>query len=197
MKAFENYEIDIKSNPKYRDKNNAMFKLIRQGKYEKILNVRAASKKDDLISIITVNNGKPMSMPAVQFCQSVIGFQEYEQTEECFEAIAKLVDNPNILCVDKKEYYEVVKAVMNEKEGMFFWNKFKMNKNFVTKVEFLRGGNVLEVPNSSDRKIKINEDDKFILMIPEGKSFMEVELSYKEAENLLSEKADNRVKQYQ
>jgi hypothetical protein len=195
MQAFENYDITIQSNPKYRDKNTAMFNLIKQGKYEKILNVRASNKKDDLISIITVNNGKPMSMPAVQFCQSVQGFIEYDQTEECLQAIAELVNNPSLLCVNKKEYYEIVKAVMNEKEGMFFWKNYRMNKNFVNTVEFLRGGHTLELPNNPDRKIRISEDDQFILMIPEGDSFMEVELSYKEAESLL--RGSKLQKQYQ
>jgi hypothetical protein len=139
---------------KFREKNIAFFKLIDSGKYESILYVYDSNNEindtsKDIISIITLKNGKPMSMPIDVF-MSAINVKGLNR-ETVVMKVKNIISVNEIKVISKKDFSRSIRYERVLKKTKDFWKKFNGIESISSLIYVLQNNGIIRLPQGELR----------------------------------------------
>jgi len=200
MKKLKNFTIEEEVFPEvYRKKNIAFFNLIDNRKFTDVYYVTDEENQSDKISIITMKNSLPMSMPVDMFNEAI---NVNINSENLCSSEVEGIFGKHIIHIEKRKFARKIKYEKIVNDTKAFWDKFYRTDSIASLIYLLQDGNKLALENvhGIGRKVpKVQlklEGDMFYLvkLIVKDDTYKEILISPKEAVsymiNYLIEKND-------
>jgi hypothetical protein len=140
----------------FKAKNIAFFKLIDSGKYEEIFYVYDGKQDEndntrDIISIITLKNGKPMSLPVDIFMKAM----NINSINKDNSASLELVLGKKPILVEKREFSKDVRYQRVLRQTNEFWKKFDGVESLSSLIYVLQNRGTI---NLKEGELRMEED---------------------------------------
>jgi hypothetical protein len=173
--------------PQFKAKNIAFFKLIDSGKYEEIFYVYDGKVKDDdnsndIISLITLKNGRPMSLPVKIFMRAL---KIDSINRNSIERLTKILNGIKPKLIEKRQFSKDISYKRVLRQTSDFWKKFNGVENISSLIYVLQNNGTINLREGQLRM----EDELFYLKKFSGEKLISPQEAVEYMTNYLNEKA--------
>jgi hypothetical protein len=151
---------------KYRAKNIAFFNLINNGKFKEAYYVCGDTEEYDTLSIITIKNERPMSLPINIFNQAVGSKLLTRETVESQEIL--VIFGGRIKRIERRDFNKKVKETTISNETRKFWNRVEITESINSILYVLQSGGDVVIQKSSNMpvvSVRLRDDIFYVVKI--------------------------------
>jgi hypothetical protein len=135
---------------RYRAKNIAFFNLINSGKFKEAYYVCGDTEEYDTLSIITIKNERPMTLPINIFNQAIGSTMLNRETVESKDILS--IFGGRIARVERREFNRKVKETTISNETRKFWDRVETTESINSILYVLQSGGDVVIQESLDHK---------------------------------------------
>jgi hypothetical protein len=135
---------------KYRAKNIAFFNLISSGKFKEAYYVCGDTEEHDTLSIITIKNERPMTLPISIFNQAL--GSEVLSRESAESQEVSIIFGGRISKIDRRVFNKKVKETTISNETRKFWDRVEATESINSILYVLQSGGDIVIQDIYDYK---------------------------------------------
>jgi hypothetical protein len=135
---------------KYRAKNIAFFNLISSSKFKEAYYVCGDTEEYDTLSIITIKNERPMTLPINIFNQALGSNVLTRETVETQEV--SIIFGGRISKIERRAFNKRVKEATISNETRKFWDRVEVTESINSILYVLQSGGDIVIQESIDHK---------------------------------------------